>query len=233
MPTRRALRPIDLARSVGVSTQQIRNYLADGILPPAPRTPTGYRVLDDRHQRALSTYRALAPGYGWAAAREIMRAVHAGDEGLALSLVDAAHAALHAERGSLRATAEALETVAAAPARAEPDGLRVGEVARLLGVRPSALRVWESAGLLVPERERGTRYRRFRATDVRDARMVDMLRRGRYPLTAIRPILDGLRRTGGSAALRAAVADRQAALTRRSAAMLAGAAALHAYLSPS
>jgi hypothetical protein len=38
------LRPVDLARRHGLSTQAIRNYEAAGILPDAERTPHGYRT---------------------------------------------------------------------------------------------------------------------------------------------------------------------------------------------
>ncbi|HEX2299657.1 MAG TPA: MerR family DNA-binding transcriptional regulator [Pseudonocardiaceae bacterium] len=71
------LRPVDLARLAGISTQQIRNYADAGILPPAPRTRAGYRRFDARHRRALLTYRALTRGYGSDTARAIMQAVHA------------------------------------------------------------------------------------------------------------------------------------------------------------
>ncbi|MDA0638786.1 MerR family DNA-binding transcriptional regulator, partial [Nonomuraea sp. MCN248] len=86
------MRPIDLARLAGLSTQQIRHYADSGILPPTPRTPAGYRRFDARHRLALLTYRALAAGHGWHAARVIMQAVHAGDVPRALALVDAGHA---------------------------------------------------------------------------------------------------------------------------------------------
>lgn len=227
------LRPVDLARLVGVSTQQIRNYVDAGILPPTPRSAAGYRRFDDRHRRALLTYRVLAKGHGWDPARSIMRAVHTGDRPLALAMVDAGHAALHEQRLALRATGAALEAVAGqdlhapAPSRS---GLRIGEVAAQLGVRTSALRVWESAGLLAPERLPVTGSRRYGPTDVRDARMVQVLRQGRYPLAQIRPVLDGLRRSGSSEALREAVARREAELTRRATDMLEGASHLHAYL---
>ncbi|WP_433236145.1 MerR family transcriptional regulator [Streptosporangium sp. CA-135522] len=230
---RRGLRPIDLARMAGISTQQVRNYADTGILPPAPRTPAGYRRFDTGHRRALITYRALARGYGWDTARAIMQAVHDGDLPSALTLVDAGHAALHEQRLSLRAAGEALEAVAeqTPDASASPRlGMRIGEVAAHLGVRTSALRVWESAGLLTPGRDPATAYRRFGSADVRDARMIDMLRRSRYPLPQIRLVLDGLRRTGSSDALRAAIAQRQAELTQRATAMLEGASHLHHYL---
>ncbi len=173
-----------------------------------------------------------------------MRTLHAGDAPAALALVDAAHAALHEERGALRATGEALEALGPAPpvtARTrreagEPppaaprSGLRIGEVAALLGVRTSALRVWEAAGLLSPTRQRGTGYRVFGPADVRDARVVDSLRRGHYLFRQIRPVLEGLRREGGGEPLRVALTARGEALTARTHAMLEGAGALHGYL---
>ncbi|WP_282085085.1 MerR family transcriptional regulator [Streptomyces tendae] len=249
------LRTADLARVAGLSTQQVRNYEDAGVLPPAGRTDAGYRVFGERHRDALLTYRALQPGYGAVTATRVMRAVHDGDVPGALALVDAAHAALHEERMSLRAAGEALEALAGRDAAAPPDrsgdgphgphgpdgpdgrhgphgprGLRIGEVAALVGVRTSALRVWEEAGLLVPGRERGTGYRVYGPADVRDARVVRALRRSHHLFDHIRPVLDDLRRAGSSEALRAAVEARGRALTARTRSMLAGAGALHAYL---
>ncbi|CAL9540749.1 hypothetical protein SUDANB176_04240 [Streptomyces sp. enrichment culture] len=230
----RRLRSVDLARLAGVSTQQIRNYEEGGVLPPAARTASGYRVFGEVHRQALLAYRALLEGYGPATATPVMRAVHDGDVPGALALVDAAHAALHEERISLRAALGALEALGAPAGEERPPvphaGLRIGEVAALLGVRTSALRVWEAAGLLTPRRERGTRYRVYGPADVRDARIVHTLRRSHHLFDRIRPVLEGVRREGGGEALRAAIGARDEALTARTRAMLEGAGALHAYL---
>ncbi|WP_438272643.1 TioE family transcriptional regulator [Streptomyces uncialis] len=231
----RALRSVDLARSAGVSTQQIRNYEDAGVLPPVPRSESGYRRFDEGHRGALLTYRALARGYGPDRARAVMRAVHADDVALALSLLDAGHAALHEQRRDMLAVGEALAAVAGedpdrSRAAVPRGGLRIGEVAARLGVRTSALRVWEKAGLLSPVREPGTGYRWFGPEEVRDARMIRMLRQGGYRLPRIARVLDGLRRTGSAEALREAVAERGRELSLRSRAMLAGASGLHDYL---
>ena len=109
--------------------------------------------------------------------------------------------------------------------------LLVGELAHQLGVRTSTLRVWEAAELLMPARERVTKYRRYGAVQVRDARIINMLRQGRYGFEQIRPVLEGLRKTGSTEALRAAVAERRAAHDRRTRAMIHGAAKLDEYLS--
>ncbi|MDX3715128.1 MerR family transcriptional regulator [Streptomyces europaeiscabiei] len=229
------LRPVDLARLCGVSTQQIRNYEEAGVLPPVPRTDSGYRVFGDAHRRALLTYRALSKGYGAVAATRIMRTVHEGDVPGALALVDAEHAALHAERVSLRATSEALRKLAGEPPEDDVPGtdLLIGEVAALLGVRTSTLRVWEAAGLLSPHRERATGYRQYTPEEVRDARFILALRRNHYLLDHIRPVLEDLRHEGGTDALRTAVTARRTTLTTRTAAMLEGAGHLHTYLTPS
>jgi DNA-binding transcriptional MerR regulator len=226
-----AMRPIDLAREAGISTQAVRNYADAGVLPHAPRTPSGYRTFDIRHLQALLTYRTLARGYGGETAQSVMQAVNSDDVPTALALIDASHAALHEQRLSLQAIGKALETIAEEPSAAPPHAdMRIGEVASFLGVRTSALRVWESAGLISPQRTRGTKYRTYNANDIRDARMVQMLRHGYYPLPMIQPILDELRSSGSTDALRAAIAQRQTALTMRATAMLEGASHLHSYI---
>ncbi|MBP2325189.1 DNA-binding transcriptional MerR regulator [Kibdelosporangium banguiense] len=225
------MRPIDLAREAGISTQAVRNYADAGVLPAAPRTPSGYRTFDTRHLQALLTYRALARGYGGETAQAIMQAVNARDVPKALALIDASHAALHEQRQSLQAVGKALETIAGQPSATPPHSdMRIGEVAAFLGVRTSALRVWEAAGLLSPQRTPGTKYRTYGPADIRHARMIQMLRNGHYPLPMIKPILQELRGSGSTDALRAAIAQRQTALTMRATAMLAGASHLNGYI---
>ncbi|MFG7945117.1 MULTISPECIES: MerR family transcriptional regulator [Streptomyces] len=232
------LRSVDLARAAGLSTQQVRNYADMGVLPPAERTPAGYRRFGPRHREALLVHRALARGHGVVAARRIMHAVHTGDVPAALALVDAGHAGLHAEREALEETGAALAALTEQSGEGEGErerrpvrgSLRIGEVAAVLGVRGSALRVWEAAGLIRPPREPVTGHRRYGAAEVRDARVIRMLRLSGYPLPQIRPVLDELRASGGTEALRAALARRRAELTRRTAALLEGGGLLHAYL---
>ena len=59
-----SLRPIDLARSTGISVQQVRNYESWGLLPPASRSKSGYRLYTQHHLAALKAARSLIGGYG-------------------------------------------------------------------------------------------------------------------------------------------------------------------------
>jgi DNA-binding transcriptional MerR regulator len=225
------LRATDLARRGGVSVQQVRNYVDQGVLPPVERLPSGYRIFTEEHAVALTATHALAAGHGWQRTRVIMNAVHAGDLATALAALDESHAALDRERAEIADVLAAFADLAGrAIDRTTTGSLRIGEVARVVGVRTSALRVWERAGLLRPARQRGTGYRVYDPTELRNARVVALLRGGAYPLPTVKAVLDELRTTGSPDRVRAELAQRERDLHRRSRARLKGSAALDTYL---
>ncbi len=226
------MRPIDLAREHGLSAQAIRNYEDAGALPPAERSPSGYRQYTPRHAQAVRAFLGLRRGHGHQAAIEIMRAVHRGDDDAAFRLIDTAHLELRAERDARAQVAAALAGLTAAAPAPAPAGapLTVGELARRLGVHAATLRSWEVAGILRPDRNRSTGSRQYGPADVRDAEIARQLRRGGYPLVGVARFLESLRAAGGADALAAFLDTWQQRLAGRSRHLLAGAAALDAYL---
>ncbi|NKY18574.1 MerR family transcriptional regulator [Tsukamurella spumae] len=224
------LRPVDLARPHGLSTQAIRNYEEQGILPPAARTPAGYRAYTQAHRLALDAFLALVPGCGHARAGQILRAVHRDDLDTALALLDEAHAEAAEDRRTFRRVRAALDGLDD-PEDDPGPALLVGEVAGLLGVVPATLRTWERAGIVRPQRDRATGYRVYRAADLRDARMAQQLRRGGYGLARIAELTGRVRDAGGVEPLRETLDGWRASLARRGRALLSGAAALDALLS--
>ncbi|QXJ19669.1 MerR family DNA-binding transcriptional regulator [Actinomadura graeca] len=223
------LRPVDLARRHGLSTQAIRNYEEAGILPAAGRTPHGYRTYTPLHARALSTFLALVPGHGHRTAAAIMRAVNTGADEDALRLIDESHARLLGDRRTLQAVEDALRDLE--PITAPGPGVSfIGPLAAELGIRPATLRKWERAGLVRPRRDPRTGYRVYDDADVRDARLAHQLRRGGHLLDQIAPLIAQVRAAGGPAPLEAAMRDWRGRLGARGRAMLAGAAELETYL---
>jgi DNA-binding transcriptional MerR regulator len=222
------LRPVDLARGHGLSTQAIRNYEDAGILPVAGRTSHGYRTYTPLHAQALRAFLALVPGHGHATATAIMQAVNRDAVEEALRRIDESHAQLLDDRRTLLAVEAALRDLDPVP----PDGAEtlVGPLARRLGLRPATLRAWERAGVVQPRRHPQTGYRVYSAADVRDALLVHQLRRGGYLLEQIAPLIAQVRSAGGVAPLASMLRDWHARLSARSRAMLSGAAALDAYL---
>ena len=222
------LRPVDLARAHGLSTQAIRNYEEAEILPAAARTPRGYRTYTPLHAQALHAFLALVPGHGHRTATLIMRAVNRGAAEDALRLLDESHVQLLDDRRTLQAVETALRDLAPVPE--ERGDTFVGPLAGRLGIRPATLRKWERAGLVEPRRDPRTGYRVYGAADVRDALLAHQLRRGGYLLEQIRPVIVQVRSAGGVAPLESMLHDWRARLRARGRAMLAGAAALDAYL---
>ncbi|MFE7610057.1 TioE family transcriptional regulator [Streptomyces celluloflavus] len=230
------LRPVDLARGHGLSTQAVRNYEEVGILPAAARTASGYRAYTSLHAMALGAFLALLPGHGHRTATSVMRAVNRGAVDEACRLIDESHAQLLDDRRTLQAVERALRdlapTTGSAPdaAVSGPGGTFIGPLADTLGIRPATLRKWEGAGLVRPRRDPLTGYRVYDEADVRDARLAHQLRRGGYLLEQIAPLITQVRAAGGPAPLEAALSDWHGRLSARGRALLTGAAELEAYL---
>ncbi|WP_199443535.1 MerR family transcriptional regulator [Umezawaea beigongshangensis] len=227
------MRTVDVARQAGCSVQQVRNLERDGVLPPATRTATGYRVYGQVHLQSALAYRALAVGAGPVEAKKIVRAVHRFPVAQVVALLDAVHAGLDAERRQLRRAEEAVRAISDEPiddVRAS-DSMSVSELAAALGVRPSTLRHWDAEGLVVPDRDpvRGTR--RYAPARVRDARIVHQLRRAGHRIAPLRALVPELRRAHRLEEVTSALAARDDGITARSRALLDGAAALGAALS--
>jgi DNA-binding transcriptional MerR regulator len=228
---RAALRPVDLARANRLSTQAIRNYEAMGILPVSSRRASGFRVYTELHASALRAFLALVPAHGHPTATAIMQAVHRDAVSDAFALIDDSHLQLREDRRTLAAVELALRDLAPADPPTSAPALFVGPLARQLGVRPATLRKWERAGLVRPDRDRRTGYRVYTSADVRDARLVQQLRRGGYLLEQIAVVLDQVREAGGVEPLEATLTDWRQRLDTRARAMLHAAGELDAYLS--
>ncbi len=196
MTVRNTLRTVDLARAAGISVQQVRNYEALGLLPAVERSKSGYRLYTRQHLAALKMARSLVAGYGWSRVPPIMQALHRGDLASALAIIDARHAELAGKRLQVEQTLSALHYLAAQTEPVQdsrrPDRLRVGEAARQVGVRVSALHFWEQQGLLHPIRERSSRYRLYDEQQMQRLRVVVLLREAGYGFTVIHSVLEEL-----------------------------------------
>ena len=184
----------DLALAGHLSVQQVRNYEANGLIPQAQRSPSGYRLYTPQHLVALKTVQSMVRGYGWPRTSAIMQALHRGDLSAALATIDERHAELASKRLQVEQTLFALRTLAAQSNSLQSSHhsqrVRVGEAARQVGVRVSALHFWEQQGLLHPVRESYSRYRIYDEQQMRRLRVVALLRDAGYPFNVIQSVLD-------------------------------------------
>jgi DNA-binding transcriptional MerR regulator len=219
MTARLHLRTRDLALAGDISVQQVRNYEASGLIPKAQRNASGYRLYTQQHLAALKTMKSMVPGYGGPRTSAIMQAIHRGDLSAALAIIDKHHAELALKRLQVEQTLFALRTLAAQSDSLQSSHpsqrVRVGEAAKQVGVRVSALHFWEQQGLLHPVREQHSRYRLYNEHQMRRLRVVALLRDTGYLFNVIQSVLDELAAGRPEKAI-VAVEKRREELTRTS-----------------
>jgi DNA-binding transcriptional MerR regulator len=234
MTARPYLRTHDLALAGGISVQQVRNYEASGLIPQAQRSPSGYRLYTQQHLAALKTLKSMVPGYGWPRTSAIMQALHRGDLSAALAMIDEHHAEQALKRLQMEQTLSALRLVvvesASKPRTSHPQRVRVGEAAKQVGVRVSALHFWEQQGLLHPVREQYSRYRLYDEHQMRRLRVVALLRDAGYRFNVIQSVLDELAAGRPEKAI-VAVEKRREELTRTSWSCIEGLTSFQHYVS--
>lgn len=215
-----------VAAASGYSVQQVRDLEALGVIPPAPRAVNGYRQFSSAHLRALRAYRDLAHAVGPVDARHVLREIRHLPAGEGTALLGRLHTRLSEERERTLAARRALTLISTeADTDAEPvetDSMTITELSQALGVRASALRFWESAGLVAPERvptAAGT-TRRYDLPAIREARITAALRAGGHRIPDVEQAITALRDLGDASQSVTALNSRLANITDRTLALL-------------
>src|SRR5207248_622273 len=164
----------------------------------------------------------------------IMQALHRGNLSAALATIDERHDGLASKRFQVEQTLSALRTLASGsaskPRSSHPQRFRVGEAAKQVGVRVSALHFWEQQGLLHPVREQHSRYRLYDEHQMSRLRVVALLRDAGYLFNVIQSVLDELAAGRPEKAI-VAVEKRSEELTRTSWACIEALTSFHHYVS--
>lgn len=214
--TRRYLRTSDISRAVGVHPNTVRLYEQWGFLPPAARSPSGYRLFTEAHLDQMRLARTALHG-GWPgrnirrSALSLVRQAASGDLTRAIEQAHHHLALVRAERSQAEAAAAVLEQWAdGAMVEITSRSLTVGQTARLLALTIDILRNWERNGLLVVPRDPQTGYRRYGAAEIGRLRVIRLLLRAGYSVMAVLRMLlrlDQGRRDGLREALDTPVSD--------------------------
>ena len=185
------LRTSDLAKAVGVHPNTVRRYVDWGYLPPVERSPAGYRRFTERHLDCLRLvhliYYRQFPGRAiHQSGLRIIFTTVSGDLGGALELAYKHLALVQSERAQADVAAGLLERWAlGTPADATSQPLQIGQTASLLGVSIDILRNWDRNGLIDIPRDPSNGYRRYGAQEISRLRVIRMLSRAGYSLSAI------------------------------------------------
>jgi len=195
------LRTSDIAKAVGAHPNTVRLYEEWGLLPPIPRSPSGYRLFTERHRDQMRlAWTALHSNLpARPLVTSVVRTAARGDLGGALELAYAYLARVRSERAQAEAAVEFLEHWAAG--QATDTGMparRIGEVAQHLGVTVDMLRNWDRNGLLDVPRDPANGYRMYGPDEIGRVRVIRMLRLAGYSIMAILRMLRHFDQGGGS-----------------------------------
>lgn len=227
-----SLRPVDLARAVGLSTQAVRNYEEDRILPPAARSENGYRRYTRVHLAALEAFVVLAGATSHSSARGVMRAINDDRVDDALEIIDGEHSQLLKDRQTVRTIRSTLADIDSQTLERSPrvQDFTIGDLAQRIGVTSTTLRGWEEFGILNPARQAATGHRVYTREDVRDAELAYLLRRGKRPLSDIAFIIREIRTAGSATALGEAAAQWACRVNEKGRMLVDASAKLSLYL---
>ncbi|WP_242985927.1 MerR family transcriptional regulator [Oceanobacillus zhaokaii] len=186
------VKPIEIARKLGISTSALRHYEAWGIVPPVNRSANGYRLYTDEHVAYFECIRAMNEGFGMDLVRKIMPLIQEQKLTEALWLVNEAQAKLHQEKTKAEQALQALELeeLEGFSARHKKDWYSIREVAEEIDVPASTLRHWEKEGLIEPEREIDNGYRKYSRADIRRLLIIRTIRSAVYSLEIVRRVVD-------------------------------------------
>lgn len=186
--------PAQLAKRLNVSTTTLRRYEDQGLLPPVPRTGSQRRIYHEVHLRAFAAIRVLLKGYDFAVVYESMRRIRGGNATEALWLINRQLHGIQEEKQRVEAMMDMI-------GRADltryndlklPETMSIGEVAQIAGVNASAIRHWESEGLIRSERHPENGYRLFSPGELRKIIVISSLRKTVFAIELMRQLLQDL-----------------------------------------
>lgn len=188
------IRPIEIARKLGISTSALRHYESWGIVPPAARTASGYRIYTEEHAAYFECIRAMFPGFGVDVTKKVMKKLQEKELDEALWIINEVQARLHHDKTLAERTIRILETeqLEDADTHGRKDKMTIGEVAAETGVEATAIRHWEKEGVITLPRDEGNGYRTFNRALVRQILIIRILRSANYPLEVIKVVLQEL-----------------------------------------
>jgi len=175
------MRPKKMAAKFRMSASTIRNYEANGLIPPTERSSNGYRIYTDRHAAYLSCIQAMAPAFGMEVTSEVLRCLHQDKPQDAMWIIREKEVALYEEKEKLERLVQDIRSYAnenKSPYAEEP--FTINEVSELAQVPKSAIRYWEQAGYVTADRDPDNRYRLYSGFHLLKIRLIQVLRSSVY-----------------------------------------------------
>ncbi|MBP1968352.1 DNA-binding transcriptional MerR regulator [Virgibacillus natechei] len=187
-------KPIDIAKSLNITTSALRHYEAWGIVPIPERALNGYRLYTEKHVAYFRCIRAMYPGFDMGITKKIMKHIQRGEVDEAFWIVNKEQADLQQEKVLTDQTLTLLQNpnLIDINEKQTKKEMTIGGVAKLADVPPSAIRHWEKEGLITPTRNPENGYRTFNRVHLRQILVIRALRNLIHYLENIKPVVKAI-----------------------------------------
>ncbi|WP_042168140.1 MerR family DNA-binding transcriptional regulator [Paenibacillus gorillae] len=175
------MRPKKLAEKFRISASTIRNYEAKGLIPPAERSPNGFRIYTELHAAYLSCIQAMAQPFGMEVTAEVLRCLHQDKPQYAMWIIRKKEIALYEEKEKLERLIEDIRSYSIEnKASCAEELFTINEASELTQIPKSAIRYWDQAGYVMADRDPTNRYRRYSGSHLLKIRLIQMLQSSVY-----------------------------------------------------
>lgn len=154
------MRPVDIARSLNVSTSTLRSYEARKIVPVTERLSTGYRVYTEEHLAYFECLVAMSPGFGMDITSAVLKSLQKKDLNSALWMINEIQVANNEDKKLTTKVLNHLENKVDSQYNTT-HFMTIGEVSSKARIPSSTLRYWEKKGYVTSSRNENNNYRFF------------------------------------------------------------------------
>jgi len=170
------LRPKKTAEKFKMSASTLRNYEAKGLIPPAERSPNGYRKYTLQHEMYLACIQAMAPAFGMEVTTGVLHSLLQGEWDKALWIVREKEVILYEEKKKIEQLKTELEQYFyTGRGFSNAKRFSIHDVSLQTGVQKTAIRYWEKDGFFTAERNPENDYRLYNETDLVKVKFIQIL----------------------------------------------------------
>lgn len=155
-------RPKKMAATFMISASTLRNYEANGLIPPAERSANGYRYYTDLHAAYLACIQAMAPAFGMEVTTEVLHYLQRNKTHNALWVIREKEVVLFEDKEKLEKLIEDIRQ--RLNENTSPFAIvrfTIHEVSDLMKIPKSTIRYWEHAGYVIADRDPNNGYRYY------------------------------------------------------------------------
>ncbi len=188
--------PKQMAKKLQISTTTLRRYEDLDLVPDVPRTASNRRYYTALHVQAFSALRSLIRGFGLPIAYDVMILIKKGHVEQVLWKINLQQYNIQTEKQRVEEMIRLIHQTDFSMYRniQVTEEMKIGEVAVIAGVNPSAIRHWEKEGLIRTNRNPESGYRVFTSRELKKIIVLSSLRKTVYFIEHMKQLLEALER---------------------------------------